>query len=510
MISMQQVSFAYKKSERSRCLEEVNLDIPQGQVVVLCGTSGCGKTTVTRLITGLVPQYFEGDLWGDVHVGGRDVVVEPVSDTSAFVGSVFQNPRTQFFNVEVESELAFGCENLGWPVEDIDAALARVVDEFSLEEFLDRSLFTLSGGEKQRVACASVSAADPSVVVLDEPTSNLDVRTIGLLATIIVQWKAQGKTVVVAEHRLSYLREVADRFVYFQKGRIVWDKTAAEMRGMSDGELAQWGLRTLDGSTLKRHSAGRCGALTPGGSVSSGGEDALSDENALVIENLELLFPELVEGQGARGISLSDIGIPQGSVVAVIGNNGAGKTCFARCLCGLEKKGKAAIYLDGRMVSDKERRSLCYLVMQEVNHQLFTESVFEELALGLPSAQKDDADALIEEVLSELDLLEFKDCHPLALSGGQKQRVAIASAVVSGRQVMVFDEPTSGLDRLHMEDTARVIRRLRDKGITSFVVTHDPELVLACCTRVLHIEEGSLREAYALDDAGTERAMEFF
>ena len=156
-------------------------------MVVLCGRSGCGKTTVTRLVNGLIPHFCEGDLWGEVSVGGIDPSVVPITETAACVGSVFQNPRSQFFNVDTTSELAFACENMGWDVRRIDSALEDAVERFGLQPLLNRSLFRLSGGERQKIACASASAHCPGVMVLDEPASNLDMGAIRMLSNIIAE-----------------------------------------------------------------------------------------------------------------------------------------------------------------------------------------------------------------------------------------------------------------------------------------------------------------------------------
>ena len=226
-VSATHVSFRHKGASAGYALDDLELEVPAGEVVVLCGRSGCGKTTVTRLLNGLIPQFYEGDLWGRADVLGVDPSVEPITRLATLVGSVFQNPRSQFFNVDTTSELAFGCENMGWAPTLIDAAMAGVVVRFGLEDLLDRNLFKLSGGEKQKIACASVSAHDPQLLVLDEPASNLDVASIRMLASIVAQWKAEGRTVVVAEHRLGYLLDVADRFVLVEDGRVAWEKTAS-------------------------------------------------------------------------------------------------------------------------------------------------------------------------------------------------------------------------------------------------------------------------------------------
>ena len=201
-------------------------------------------------------------------------------------------------------------------------------------------------------------------------------------------------------------------------------------------------------------------------------------------------------------------------VTAVIGHNGAGKTTLSRCLCGLEKRCKGILEKDGTSYSSKQRLKLCYMVMQDVNHQLFTESVLEEVLLSMPGKDSDESPenvAKAEAILTEMDLLPYKACHPMGLSGGQKQRVAIASAIASERPVILFDEPTSGLDLFHMRQVADSVKGLADSGKTIVIVTHDPEFILRCCNHVIHLENGMLEESYSLwDMEGRERLLNFF
>lgn len=191
MIRFENVSFLYgSATEGGAGVRGIDLEIPKGECVVLCGVSGCGKTTLTRLINGLIPHYYEGVLSGCVLVDGRNASAEPLYDTAAIVGSVFQNPRSQFFNVDTTSEVTFGPENLGWPEERIRERLAKTVQDFHLEVLIDRSIFALSGGQKQRIACAGAAMMDPAVFVLDEPSANLDARSTEALRMVLAQWKA--------------------------------------------------------------------------------------------------------------------------------------------------------------------------------------------------------------------------------------------------------------------------------------------------------------------------------
>lgn len=218
---------------------------------------------------------------------------------------------------------------------------------------------------------------------------------------------------------------------------------------------------------------------------------------------------------GKAAVDVEGLSFPRGAVVGVLGDNGAGKSTFARCVCGLERGCEGEVAVGGRLCSNARRRRLCYLVMQDVNHQLFTESVREEVALSLRNRPRDPlrgeaAAPVVDAILEGLDLESLAERHPMALSGGQKQRVAIASAVAGERAVCVFDEPTSGLDWAHMLDTARNLRDLSARGVTSLVITHDPELVAQCCDHALLMEQGRAAWWGRLDDPQTARRVEGF
>ena len=243
MIEIRNASFRYQSDIAAGGIQSIDLSIPDGQTVVLCGESGCGKTTLTRLINGLIPHYFEGELSGSVTVGGCNVSEQPLYDTARLVGSVFQNPRSQFFNVDTTSELSFGCENLGMPRDEILQRLQRTVSALKMESLLGRSIFDLSGGEKQKIACGGAFMMDPQVFVLDEPSSNLDSDSISDLRETIAYLRSLGKTVVLSEHRLYYLRGIADRYVYLKDGRIAGDYTAEQFERIPEAERRRMGLR---------------------------------------------------------------------------------------------------------------------------------------------------------------------------------------------------------------------------------------------------------------------------
>ena len=217
MIRFENVSFHYGgETGTGEGVDAIDLEIGDGEVVVLCGESGCGKTTITRLANGLAPHYYEGTMSGRVMIDDICVNETPLSSIAAFVGSIFQNPKSQFFNIETESEMAFGCENLEMEPGEIRRRIQAAVREMQLEPLMRRNIFELSGGEKQQIACGSVYTADPKIYVMDEPSSNLDKKAIHRLHDLMMKMKASGKTMIISEHRLYYLMDIADRFVYIR------------------------------------------------------------------------------------------------------------------------------------------------------------------------------------------------------------------------------------------------------------------------------------------------------
>lgn len=498
MIEIKNTAFHYTGLDKGG-LKNINLKIMDSECVLLCGASGCGKTTLTRLINGLIPHFYKGALSGEVIVNDKNIGEQELYSLAGVVGSVFQNPRSQFFSVDTDGEITFGPENIGLPKEEILKRKKNVITELNLRDLMNRSLFELSGGEKQKIACGSVAALLPHIILLDEPSSNLDWSAIRDLRKIIKLWKNQGKTIIISEHRLWYLKDIIDRVLYLEQGEIVHEWTQERFAALSDSELASYELRPLN--LEERYIQAFSGDTV----ITDKDIDKVSDKKEIlgepqkkriVIKDLYftytpkkyLFFKKRLSPVDADSCTLRIpfLSAKLGEIIGIIGNNGSGKSTFLRCLCGLEKTCIGTVSIDGKIYTRKNLTKNCYMVMQDVNHQLFTDSVITEVMLSMEHPDEKKA----EKILASLDLLQYKDKHPMALSGGQKQRVAIASAMAADAVMLLFDEPTSGLDYRHMKEVSVLLKELAKKGKTIFVATHDPELAAECCDRTIRFVNG--------------------
>ena len=470
MITIRNLQFQYDAAPEINALYGIDLEIRKGECVILTGESGCGKTTLTRCLNGLIPNFFEGTLTGEILYEGVPVNKLEQYELSRKIGTVFQDPRSQFFAVNTTDEVAFGCENLAFSTERINQNVDAAFSRMNIDALRDRSLFGLSSGEKQRLAVASIYAMDTDVIVLDEPTANLDGETIQNLRELLFTLKAEGKTLIISEHRLSWLGGIADRYVYMRKGRIekIWG--AAEAACLSPDVLREYGLRSIQNVLFPTKK-------TP----------ARSDANELTCQNLCIYY-------GKQEI-IHDLNFhftwgEEGRIIGIVGANGSGKTTFSKVLCGLMAPRTGEIRLNGKKMTHRELLKKTYFVMQDADYQLFTESVAHEMELAARKNKQKNVRSSKEETTNILDrfgLAEYSERHPLSLSGGQKQRVTIAASIAAKSDILVLDEPTSGLDGRNMLRLKNILRELKKQGMLIFIVTHDAEFLEGLTDELLTI-----------------------
>ena len=486
MIDVASLSFSYVSEltgDRVEALKDVDLSADAGSLTLVCGASGCGKSTLMKALTGLVPQMTPGELDGVVRINGRNLADVALTDVGHLCSSVFQNPRTQFFCDTVAEELAFCGENYGRERATLRQQSERAAKLMGISHLMERKLTTLSGGQLQKVALACALASGAPVLLADEPTSNLDPAAISEVRAALKVLKEQGLTIVVVEHRLHFLRGLADQVLLMESGRVTRRWNGAEFFSMGQAQRRSLGLRTL---------------VDPGppetwvGQVKEGRQEKQTGRQEKQVGRQEKR--EATPSQirlSCRGLSFAygaspvfeglDADFPAGQITCIAGANGVGKTTLVRVLCGLAAPSSGSISMDGVPASRKTRRSACALVMQDTGRQLFSDTLAGELTIGASHASGQSG----EQLLADFDLANLGERHPLSLSGGQKQRLVIAAARATGRPIVILDEPTSGVDARHLDSITATLRRIADEGAAVVVVTHDGEFAAACADRLI-------------------------
>ena len=455
MLTLENLSLFYEQDKK--VLDDINLIVADGECVLLTGESGSGKSSIINYINGLAFEYENAKFSGNIKVDNKDLKGMELYEISLMISSVFQNPKTHFFNVDTTLELLFYLENIGLDRKEMESRMEDMLKLFPIKHLLGRSIFDLSGGEKQILCVAACYISGCKIIVLDEPSSNLDDKYIDILKEMLQILKNKGITLIIAEHRIYYLMDVADRIIPVKNGKIVEELTKTEL--LNSERLRELGLRSATKTDLKvqRNFVG----------------------NDLTVKKLEYKFKE------GSGLKIDDISFGLGNIYGITGKNGCGKSTFIRVMTGLDDKGKSEITFDGKILNKKDRLKNSSLVMQDVNHQLFTDSVEEEIKLGVKDLSQDRLD----KVLFGLELTELKDRHPMSLSGGQKQRVAIASVLCKNSRFIFFDEPTSGMDYKNMIRISKLIKEMSTEDNIIFIVSHDIEFLNETADSILCLEE---------------------
>ncbi|MGP1505666.1 MAG: ABC transporter ATP-binding protein [Eggerthia catenaformis] len=456
MVEIENLSLSYGNS--LKVLKDISLNVKKGECVLFTGKSGSGKSSIINSINGLAVRYDGATIEGTIRIDNRDVRNLRLYEISGLVSSVFQNPKTHFFNINTTLELLFYLENIGLSKKQMDERLNDMLDIFPIKHLLNRDIFKLSGGEKQILCIAASYISGTEIIVLDEPSSNLDEENIIIIKGMLTKLKNKGKTLIISEHRIYYLMDIIDRVFLIQDGKIQREYTKIDFMKIPSKKLNELGLRDKSKTKL----------VVP----------EIQKKGNFEVRNIEFKFNGV-----DNKLFFKNIFFEMGKTYGIVGTNGLGKSTLLRCLIGCERKSKDEIYLDGKRLSKTDRLKISSLVMQDVNHQLFTDSVINEVSLGT----KNIKNRHIEDILRKLDLYELKDRHPMNLSGGQKQRVAIASVLCKNSQLLFFDEPTSGMDYYNMMNISHIINECKSDNKIIFIVSHDQEFLNSITDYVIHL-----------------------
>ena len=450
MLEFKDVSFTYKNSN-NKVLDSVNFKINKGECILLTGVSGSGKSTLIHLMNGLIPTLYEGQLEGEILFKNKDLKDIESYDISKNIGYVSQDPRGHFFTTNTTSELVFSMENYGIPFNEMKKKYSELVNLLELEKLVDKNIIYISSGERQKIAIGCSLSLEPEIIILDEPSSNLDFHMTKKLKQLIEKLKTKGYTIIIAEHRMYYIQDLIDRVFVINNGKVI-EKTISDLK--SNNEVP---LRSLDIFNLELEN------------ISCKNKELLMEINNITYKNI---------------LSNITTTVYKGDVIGLIGKNGVGKTTLLRLLSNIMKPNKGKVV--GKVVP--------FLVMQDMDYQFFTESVESEMKFG----NADNDLEKINSLLMKLGLTEFKDKIPFELSGGQKQRLLIAISALANVNLLMFDEPTSGLDYVNMTKVSGILKDL-SKNSALIVATHDIEFLYKTCNRVVYLDDKVIKEDFYLN-----------
>ena len=515
-IQIKNLYYTYEKADKLT-LTNINLSIPKGHFTVVMGSAGAGKTTLLLTLNGLIPQFMEGEWEGTVKIGEDYTDETHIQQLIQKIGLVMQEPETQIFGLTVGEDVAFGPSNLGVSVEEINERIEDCLFKVGLSGYEERSTEFLSGGEKQRLAVAGILAIGPDIIVLDEPTSELDPEGKDAIFQIVKGLQKQrGMTVVMAEHESERILAHADHVIVLKEGSIIWDgdpqrlfaeEKLVQLFNLRPPEVSKfyWELkkkgiklgekspRTVEELyELLKSQPLAYSAATSTTCLEKENHCHSTSEPILQVENLKHVYPN---GQEAlKGINTT---IYQGDYIAIIGQNGAGKSTFCKHFNRLLSPTDGRILFRGEDISNRSTSELAQsigYVFQNPDHQIFSPTVYEEVTWGLKirEVNEEKQRKLAHEVLEFVGLNEYATKHPLSLSKGLRQRLAVASVLILEPEILIIDEPTTGQDWQGTQDMLQLINRLHERGHTIIIITHNMSLVTDYAKRIFIMGKGQL------------------
>lgn len=509
VIKIENLNYYYPDTEKP-ALHNINLEIPEGQFVLIAGGSGCGKSSLVRAMAGLIPEFYGGNISGKVLLDQTDIKKIDRRSLHGKVGMVFQDPESQLVMTTVEQEIVFGLENLGVPNSLMKRRLMEVSGALGLTGYLNGFAPELSGGQKQKVAMASILAMQPDILLLDEPTSQLDPISGEEILTIIRRLNEDnGITVVLIEQRLERCFHLADRVLVMDQGEIISDHHAHDT-------LARWAVEHQVPfiPPIAKLFAGAGFSQIP--VTVKEGRKILQSHWPLMKKNIQKLptrpksAVKLADHSrealarlknvwfsypnGEESLKNVNLEIRQGAFTVLMGENGAGKTTLFKILTGLLKPSRGQVEILGKntgKLSVEEIAPLVGYLSQDPNDYLFLPTVHEELEFSPKNLNLPD-DGSISEIGEQLGLTRYLDTNPRDLSSGERQRVALASVLVNRPKLLLLDEPTRGLDYRLKERLGEILLKFQEKGISIFMITHDIEFAAEYAQDIILMSDGAV------------------
>ncbi len=510
MIKIKNFTFCYSGAQNP-ALENINLEIEDGEFVLVTGPSAGGKSSLCRCVNGLIPHFYGGKVTGRVEVEGLNTAQHSPRELATRVGMIFQDPENQLVTQDVEREIAFGLENLAFPRNLIARRIEESLDTLGIAALRRRPLHELSGGEKQKVAIASVLALHPEILMLDEPTSELDPKSAEEVLSIVQRLNDElSLTVILIEHRLDRVIQHTDRLIVLDGGKIIVDGSTKkvlhdnyqaisgagvgmppvirlahqlEIMGTTDNETP---LTVKEGRMVLKEVFSRISGKLP--------QPEKKDIGKPVIEVKKLwhVYPD-----GPTALKDINLSIGEGEFVAIMGRNASGKTTLVKHCNGLLQPTKGSVTIQGidtRQATIAELARQVGFVFQNPNDHLFADTVEEEISFTLKNLGLEDREvrSRIDEVLGRFQLDKYRKQYPRALSGGEKQRVALASVLAVQPKILILDEPTRGMEYRLKAELMNFLREYTGQGNTVILVTHDVETVAEYADRVVLLGEGRI------------------
>jgi energy-coupling factor transporter ATP-binding protein EcfA2 len=454
MLEVQNLSFSYDGT--TQVLRSINLRVGKGEIITITGPTGSGKSTLAKCLCGFIPRNIEGAFSGKVLIDNTDTSDFSIAEISKRVALVQQDPESQICTLKVVDEVAFGPENFGLKTDTIAALIDTTIDEVGSTHLRSRHTFAISGGEKQRVAIASVLSCQPDYLILDEPSSSLDPKGILSIRSILSGLKARDVGIICIEHNLNAFAPISDRVLV-----------------MSAGNLSEW-------------------------SPSKEVQEPVSPKVSVNKENRLLLMKNASFSYGlTKIIHNTDLGVYEGEIIALMGENGSGKTTLVNLLSGLLTPQTGEVFVGDKSIQNMKRKEITQeisMVFQNPNHQIFEKNVWREqiLTIGILGYQTAEHLERADMFLEEAGLSELKERNPFSLSHGQKRRLNVSSIMVHSPKILLFDEPFIGQDITGRKFIRSVVTEAANTGGASIVVTHDSNFAKNYCNRVIFMEKGSI------------------